>query len=71
VVVTGRVDASTNAAVRSVCACCAAAVVSWIVPGASTIPGGKPVTDVPGHRPRFAETTVAPVLVTVEPASTE
>src|ERR1700691_5408541 len=35
-----------------------------------TIPGGNPVKAVPGLTPRFPCTTVAPVLVTVEPART-
>ena len=34
------------------------------------MPGGKPVTAVPGLTPRSPVTEVAPVLVTVEPAST-
>lgn len=35
-----------------------------------TIPGGKPVTALPGETPRFPVTTVGPVLVTVLPART-
>src|ERR1700730_17375707 len=31
-----------------------------------TTPGGNPVTELPGLRPRFPVTIVAPVLVTVE-----
>jgi hypothetical protein len=34
------------------------------------VPGGKPVTAVPGLTPRLPSTTVAPVLVAVEPAKT-
>src|SRR4029078_9533813 len=34
------------------------------------VPGGKPVTAVPGLTPRFPVSAVAPVLVTVEPART-
>src|ERR1700712_4213305 len=34
------------------------------------MPGGNPVTAVPGLRPRLPSRTVGPVLVTVEPAST-
>jgi hypothetical protein len=34
------------------------------------VPGGKPVTAVPGLTPRFPVNAVAPVLVTVEPART-
>jgi hypothetical protein len=36
----------------------------------NTVPGGNPVTEIPGLNPRFPVTTVAPVLVTVEPART-
>src|SRR5947208_1043656 len=35
-----------------------------------TVPGGKPDTDVPGPSPRLPLITVAPLLVTVEPART-
>src|SRR5689334_18549860 len=35
------------------------------------MPGGKPVTALPGLTPRSPPRTVGPVLVTVEPASTE
>src|SRR5438045_5479535 len=35
-----------------------------------TIPGGKPVTAVPGLTPRSPVTWELPVLVTVEPANT-
>ena len=35
-----------------------------------TIPGGKPVVAGVGHEPRFPLTTVGPVFVTPEPAST-
>jgi hypothetical protein len=34
-----------------------------------TVPGGNPVTDVPGNSPRFPVTTVGPVFVIVELAS--
>src|SRR5688572_8465564 len=34
------------------------------------LPGGNPVTDVPGHTPTLPVTTVGPVFVTAEPAST-
>src|SRR3954466_5217452 len=34
------------------------------------MPGGNPVTEVPGLTPRSPVTDVAPVLVTVEPART-
>ncbi len=36
----------------------------------TTTPGGKPVMAVPGLTPTFPVTTLDPVLVTVEPAST-
>jgi len=35
-----------------------------------TIPGGNPVTELPGLRPRSPVMVLGPVLVTVEPAST-
>ncbi len=36
----------------------------------TTLPGGNPVTALPGLTPRFPLTMVAPVLVTVEPPRT-
>src|SRR3954465_12057355 len=36
----------------------------------TTMPGGKPVTAVPGLTPRSPVMTLGPVLVTVEPPST-
>jgi len=56
------------AAVTSLCACSATASAAWLVP--ITIPGGKPVTALPGLTPRSPVTTVGPVLVAVEPART-
>jgi hypothetical protein len=44
-------------------------VFEWIVPPV-TVPGGKPVTAVPGLTPRSPVTAVKPVLVTVVPART-
>jgi hypothetical protein len=35
-----------------------------------TVPGGKPVIDVPGDNPMSPEITDAPVLVIVDPART-
>jgi len=68
----GRPAALLYAAVRSDCACCAAAVVcSVVAPAPVTSPGGNPVMSVPGHSPRLSWSVVGPVLVTVEPASTE
>src|ERR1700722_14410347 len=37
----------------------------------TTVPGGKPVTEVPGLRPRLPEMTDGPVLVTVVAPRTE
>src|SRR6202035_6118692 len=36
--------------------------------GGTTVPGGKPVTALPGLRPTFPWITLLPVLVMVEPA---
>src|SRR5687768_7694707 len=52
----------------SLLAWAATASPAWIVP--FTIPGGKPVTALPGLTPRLPVTTVGPVLVTVELPST-
>src|SRR4051812_20494511 len=60
--------ASLNAIVRSASAALAAGSVTCLVP--TTLPGGKPATEVPGQSPRSPVTTVAPLLVTVEAAST-
>jgi hypothetical protein len=54
--------------VRSVCACPATPSALCWVP--FTIPGGKPVTAVPGLTPRSPEIVEEPVLVTVELANT-
>jgi hypothetical protein len=35
-----------------------------------TLPGGKPVIEVPGNKPKFPVITDGPVLVTVEPPKT-
>ena len=64
--VTGRPAASLYAVTRSFCACSATASAVWIVP--FTV--GAPVMDVPGETPRFPLIVVAPVFVTVVPAST-
>ena len=66
----GRPAASTYAAVRSAWACWAAALVVSVVPGGSTMPGGKPVIDGPGQRPRLLSRMLPPVFVTVEPPRT-
>ena len=63
-----RPAASLYAAVRSFLACKATASALWSVP--LSVPGGNPVTAVPGLTPRSPLMTVGPVLVTVEPAST-
>ena len=67
----GRPAASTYARFMSACACWAAALVVSVVPGGSTTPGGNPVIDVPGDSPRLAPSTLLPVFVTVDAASTE
>src|ERR1041384_2713045 len=63
-----RPAASLYAVVKSCCARAAAASAAWIVP--LTVPGGNPVTAVPGLSPRSPLTMVGPVLVTVEAART-
>src|SRR3977135_492886 len=47
----------------------ATASLLWIAPP-TTMPGGKPVTALPGLTPTLPLTVVAPVLVTVEPPRT-
>src|SRR5436305_1628471 len=42
-----------------------------MVPGAITLPGGKPVIDDPGESPRLRESTLLPVFVTVDEPRTE
>jgi len=42
-----------------------------VVPGGRTFPGGKPVIDGPGESPRLLARMLGPVLVTVDPPSTE
>jgi len=53
----------------SACACSATASAAWLVPP-TTVPGGKPVTALPGLTPRSPVTMVGPVLVTIEPPKT-
>src|SRR5438105_10633063 len=65
---TVRPAALLYAVVKASCAWAAAGSPAWIAP--LTIPGGNPVTAVPGLSPRSPLTLVAPVLVTVEPART-
>ena len=65
---TDRPAASLNAVVKSSWAWAAVASPACVVP--FTVPGGNPVTAVPGLTPRSPVTVVAPVLVTVEPART-
>ncbi len=55
--------------VRSDWAPAATASAAWITP-LLTIPGGKPVTAVPGLTPTSPLMTEGPVLVTVDPART-
>src|ERR1041384_1313454 len=63
-----RPAAALYAVVKSAWARAAAASPAWIVP--FTIPGGNPVTAVPGLNPRSPLTIVPPVLVTFEAART-
>ena len=65
----GLDDSAPYAVAASVCACAATASAECIVPFI-TLPGGKPDTAVPGETPRSPLTTLLPVLVTVDPAST-
>src|SRR5580765_3276382 len=65
---TVRAAASLYAAVRSSCACADAGLAMYFVP--ASMPGGKPVTEVPGLRPRLPLMADAPVLVTVAAANT-
>src|SRR2546426_5964367 len=65
---TVRPAASLYAVVKSSCAWAAAESATCLVP--LTVPGGNPVTEVPGLSPRSPVTVLAPVLVTVEPART-
>src|SRR5450759_4109823 len=64
-----RFAASQYAVVRANWACAESVTVRWL-PWV-TVPGGKPVTEVPGLTPRSPEMTELPVLVTSLPASTE
>jgi hypothetical protein len=64
-----RPAASLYAMVRSAWAPAAAASAACMVP-LITVPGGNPVTAVPGLTPRFPLMTLGPVLVTVDPART-
>ena len=64
--VTGRPAASLYAVTRLFCACSATASAAWIVP----LTAGAPVIALPGDTPRFPLIVVAPVFVTVVPAST-
>src|ERR1019366_497974 len=63
-----RPAASLYAVVRSDWAPAATPSALWMVP--VTMPGGNPVTAVPGLTPRSPKTMVIPVLVTVLPPST-
>jgi len=69
-VVTGlRPAASLYAITRSLWAWAATASASWNTP-LITVPGGNPVTELPGLTPRSPLIVLGPVLDTVEPAST-
>src|SRR5665648_417355 len=63
-----RFAASSYAVVRANWASAESVTVRWL-PWV-TVPGGKPVTEVPGLTPRSPEMIELPVLVTVVPAST-
>jgi hypothetical protein len=63
-----RPAASLYAVVRSSWACAATASALCVAP--VTMPGGNPVTAVPGLTPRSPVMTLGPVLVTVVPART-
>lgn len=65
--VNASVASTLYAVVTSACACIATASLACTVPFV-TLPGGKPVIAVPGDTPRFPESIVGPVFVTVEPA---
>src|SRR6478736_10274798 len=55
--------------VKSSSACAAVGSVTWNTAGAIRVPGGKPVTALPGLSPTLPPAiVVGPVLVTVEPA---
>ena len=64
--VTGRPAASLYAVTRSFWACSETASAAWIVP----LTVGAPVIALPGDTPRSPLIVVAPVFVTVVPAST-
>jgi hypothetical protein len=66
--VEGAPAAALYAVVRSVWACRATASATCWAP--FTVPGGNPVTALPGLRPRSPVITLGPVLVTVVPART-
>src|SRR3972149_3257200 len=63
-----RPAASLYAMVKLAIPPAAVGSAAWIVP--TTLPGGNPVTALPGLTPRSPVTVVAPVLVTVAPART-
>jgi hypothetical protein len=63
----GSVEYAVYAALALSSAWFAAGVVSCIVAGGTTTPGGKPTSEVPGYNPRFPPMiTVFPEFVTVE-----
>ena len=66
-----RPSALRYAVVRLAFAVTAAGFAMFLIPGAVMIPGGKPVTEDPGERPKLSLRMDGPVLVTVEPARTE
>ena len=65
---TVRPAASLYAVVKSPWAVAAVRSAACIAPP-TTVPGGNPVTALPGLTPKFPLTIVGPVFVTVEPAN--
>ena len=57
------------AVVTAACACPATTSALWMAP-LPTVPGGNPVTAVPGLTPRSPRIVDGPVFVTVVPART-
>ena len=64
----GRATSVAYASEARECAVAAIALPEFLVP--VIIPGGKPVMELPGETSRFPFTVVAPLLVTVVPATT-
>ncbi len=69
--VTQASSREVNAAELALFADAASASAECFVPGGPTIPGGKPVSAVPGLTPRSPSIFVGPVFVTAWPPRTE